>query len=134
RGRMTGGPVAGPAAPAPGCGAGRRGAPGGRARGRVRRPVAVAVVCAGLVAVGGGAGGLLLAGGRAGISPRPLAQPARPPAGGVAAPARPVTAARVARPVSLSIPAIGVHTRLIRLRLTAQGPPPVPGSTPAAGR
>src|SRR5262249_50484828 len=133
RGRMTGGPVAGPAAPAPGCGAGRRGAPGGRARGRVRRPVAVALVCAGLLAVGGGAGGLLLAGGRAGISPRPLARPARPPAGGVAAPARPVTAARVARPGSLSLPAIGGHTRPIRLGLTAQGTLQVPVSTTMAG-
>jgi len=99
----------------------------------VRRPVAVALVCAGLLAVGGGAGGLLLAGGRAGISPRPLAQPARPPAGAVAAPARPVTAARVARPVSLSIPAIGVHTRLIKLGLTAQGTLQVPVSTTVAG-
>jgi hypothetical protein len=99
----------------------------------VRRPVAVALVCAGLLAVGGGAGGLLLAGGRPGISPRPLAQPVRPPGGAVAAPARPVTTARVARPVYLSIPAIGVHTRLIRLGLTAQGTLQVPVSTSVAG-
>jgi hypothetical protein len=114
-------------------GPGRHASPGGRARGRVRRPVAVALVCAGLLAVGGGTGGLLLAGGRSGISPRPLAQPSRPPAGVVAAPARPVTAARVARPVYLSIPVIGVHARLIRLGLTAQGTLQVPVSTSVAG-
>ena len=114
-------------------GRGRHAALGGRARRRVRRPVAVALVCAGLLAVGGGGAGLLLAGGRAGISPRPLAQPARPPAGVVPAPARPVTAAQVARPVSLSIPAIGVHTRLIRLGLTAQGTLQAPVSTTVAG-
>jgi hypothetical protein len=108
----------------------------------VRRPVAVALVCAGLLAVGGGTGGLLLAGGRSGISPRPLAQPSRPPAGVATAPARPVTgtrvarpvtAARVARPVYLSIPVIGVRTPLIRLGLTAQGTLQVPVSTSVAG-
>jgi Sortase domain len=99
----------------------------------VRHPVAVALLCAGLLAVGSGTGGLLLAGGRPGISPRPLAQPARPPAGMVAAPVRPVTAARVARPVYLSIPVIGVHTRLIRLGLTARGTMQVPASTSVAG-
>ena len=114
-------------------GRGRHARPGRRARSWVRRPVAVALLCAGLLAVGGGAGGLLLAGGRPGISPRPLAHPARPPAGAVAAPARPVTAARVARPVSLSIPAIGVRTRLIRLGLTAQGTLQVPATTSVAG-
>jgi len=114
-------------------GRGRHARPGRAARGRVRRPVAVALLCAGLLAVGGGAGGLLLARGHQGISPRPLAHPARPPAGAVAAPARPVTAARVARPVYLSIPVIGVHTRLIRLGLTAQGTLQVPPTTSVAG-
>jgi len=51
----------------------------------------------------------------------------------VAAPVRPVTAARVARPVYLSIPAIGLHTHLIRLGLTAQGTLQVPVSTSVAG-
>jgi sortase (surface protein transpeptidase) len=51
----------------------------------------------------------------------------------VAAPVRPVTAARVARPVYLSIPAIGVHTHLITLGLTAQGTLQVPVSTSVAG-
>ena len=95
--------------------------------------MAVALVCAGLLAVAGGTGGLLLARAQPGASPRPLAQPARPPAGTVAAAARPVTAARVARPVYLSIPVIGVHTRLITLGLTAQGTLQVPASTSVAG-
>jgi hypothetical protein len=101
-----------------------------------RRPAAAALLCCGLLAVGGGAGGLLLLSGplaQHGISPRPLAHPGPPPAGAVAAPPRPIEAARVARPVSLSIPVIGVHTRLIRLGLTAQGTLQVPASTSVAG-
>jgi sortase (surface protein transpeptidase) len=39
----------------------------------------------------------------------------------------------VARPVYLSIPVIGVRTRLIRLGLTAQGTLQVPASTSVAG-
>jgi hypothetical protein len=39
----------------------------------------------------------------------------------------------VARPVSLSIPAIDVHTRLIRLGLTGQDTLQVPASTSVAG-
>ena len=99
----------------------------------MRRPVAVALLCAGVLAVGGGAGGLVLARGQPGISPRPLAQQARAPAGAVAAPPRPIGPATVARPVSLSIPVIGVHTHLIRLGLTAQGTLQVPASTAVAG-
>ena len=95
--------------------------------------MAVALLCAGVLAVGGGAGGLVLARGQPGISPRPLAQQARAPAGAVAAPPRPIGPARVARPVSLSIPVIGVHTHLIRLGLTAQGTLQVPASTAVAG-
>jgi hypothetical protein len=94
-----------------------------------RRPVAAALLCAGLLAAGGGVSGLLLVTGHHGISPRP----ARPPAGMVAAPPRPATAARVSRPVYLSIPVIGVHTRLIRLGLTARGTMRVPASTSVAG-
>jgi len=98
-----------------------------------RRPAAAAVLCCGLLLVGGGAAGLLLLRGHQGLSPQPVAHPGRPPAGAAAAPPRPVTVARVTRPVYLSIPAIGVHTRLIRLGLTAQGTLQVPASTAVAG-
>ena len=99
----------------------------------VRRPAAAAVLCCGLLAVGGGTGGILLLSGHGAISPRPVAHPGPPPAGAVAAPPRPIGPARVARPVSLSIPVIGVHTRLVRLGLTAQGTLQVPASTSVAG-
>ena len=101
-----------------------------------RHPAAAALLCCGLLAAGGGAGGLVLLSGplaQHGISPRPLAHPGPPPAGAVAAPPRPIGPATVARPVYLSIPVIGVHTRLIRLGLTAQGTLQVPASTAVAG-
>lgn len=102
----------------------------------MRHPVAAALLCGGLLAAGGALGGLILLTGPAahhGTSPLLAPHPRRPSAGVVAAPASPVTAARVARPVSLSIPVIGVHTRLIRLGLTAQGTLQVPASTSVAG-
>jgi len=98
-----------------------------------RRAVAAALLCGGLLAVGGGL--MLLTGPAAhpGISPGPVAHPAKPPAGVIVAPPGPVTGATVPRPVYLSIPAIDVHTRLIRLGLTAQGTLQVPASTSVAG-
>ena len=109
--------------------------PGRTWRWLLRRPAA-AVLCCGLLAVGGGAGGLVLLTGplaHHAISPRPVAHPGPPPAGAVVAPPRPLGSAGVARPVYLSIPVIGVHTRLIRLGLTAQGTLQVPASTSVAG-
>jgi len=103
-------------------------------RGLARRPVAAALLCAGLLIAGGGAAGLMLLAGDPGTSPRPPAHPSRPPAAVVAAlPQRPAGGSRVARPVSLSIPAIDVHTRLIRLGLTAQDTLQIPASTSVAG-
>jgi hypothetical protein len=102
----------------------------------MRHPVAAALLCGGLFAAGGGLGGLILLTGPAaqhGTSPLLAAHPGRPPAGAAAAPPSPVTAARVTRPVYLSIPVIGVHTRLIRLGLTARGTMQVPASTSVAG-
>ena len=102
----------------------------------LRRPAAAAVLGCGLLAVGGGAGGLVLLTGplaHHAISPRPVAHPGPPPAGAVVAPPRPLGPARVARPVYLSIPVIGGHTRLVRLGLTAQGTLQVPASTSVAG-
>ncbi|HYA52388.1 MAG TPA: class F sortase [Streptosporangiaceae bacterium] len=114
----------------------RHAGPGRPSRWLGRRPAAAALLCCGLLAVGGGAGGLVLLSGplaQHGISPRPVAHPGPPPAGAVAAPPRPTGPAGVARPVSLSIPVIGVHTRLIGLGLTAQGTLQVPASTSVAG-
>jgi hypothetical protein len=99
----------------------------------VRRPAAAAMLCCGLLAVGGGTGGILLLTGHGVISPPPVAHPGPPPAGAVVAPPRPIGPARVARPVYLSIPVIGVRTRLIKLGLTAQGTLQVPASTSVAG-
>ena len=99
----------------------------------VRRPAAAAMLCCGLLAVGGGTGGILLLTGHGVISPPPVAHPGPPPAGAVIAPPRPIGPARVARPVYLSIPVIGVRTRLIKLGLTAQGTLQVPASTSVAG-
>jgi sortase (surface protein transpeptidase) len=99
----------------------------------VRRPAAAAMLCCGLLAVGGGTGGILLLTGHGEISPRPVAHPGPRPSGVVVAPPRPAGPARVARPVYLSIPVIGVHTRLIKLGLTAQGTLQVPASTSVAG-
>ena len=107
--------------------------PAGRSARLARRPLAVALFCSGLLIVGGGTAGLLLLGGHQGLRPQPVAHPA-PPAGAVAGPPRPVAVTRVARPVYLSIPVIGVRTRLIRLGLTAQGTLQVPASTAVAGR
>jgi hypothetical protein len=99
----------------------------------LRSPAAAAMLCCGLLAVGGGTSGIMLAAGHHGINPLPVAHPGPPPAGAVAAPARPAGATRVARPVYLSIPVIGVHTRLITLGLTARGTLQVPASTAVAG-
>ena len=102
----------------------------------MRHPVAAVVLGGGLLAAVGALGGLILLTGPAahhGTSPLLAAHPGLLLAGVVAAPPGPVTAARVARPVSLSIPVIGVHTRLIRLGLTAQGTLQVPASTSVAG-
>jgi hypothetical protein len=119
-----------------------------RRKGRI---VAVAAVVAGLVAVGIGAGGLVTAR----VSAAPAVKVARPapiaaptertaPAGqtvaGRAAGAPPVgaaaagQAAQVARPVWVSVPAIGIKkTKLIHLGLTKRGALQVPHSTTVAG-
>ncbi len=102
-------------------------------RGLTRRPVAAALLCSGLLIAGGGTGGLMLLKGHQGTVPRPVAHPGRAPAGAVVAPPRPIGVTRVTRPVYLSIPVIGVHTRLITLGLTAQGTLQVPSSTSVAG-
>lgn len=105
---------------------------GSRAR-LVRRPVAAAVALAGLLAVAGGAAGLSRLTGHPGDVARPLAKSSPVPRGIFAAPPRPHSSKRVARPVALTIPAIGVRTPLERLGRTPQGTLQVPASTTEAG-
>jgi LPXTG-site transpeptidase (sortase) family protein len=99
----------------------------------LRRPAAIAFA-AGLVVIVGGSAGLLLT--------RHSTPALRPVAAGVAAfpaPTGPIVAppqsaaAQVARPVSLTIPLIGVKTNLITLGLAAGGSMQVPSSATVAG-
>ena len=102
-------------------------------RALMRRPVAAVLMCGGLLAAGGGTTGLMLLSGHPGTSPRPVARAARIPAGVVIAPPTSATSITVAAPSYLSIPAVGIHSRLIRLGLTADGSLQVPTSTSVAG-
>ncbi|HEX3388368.1 MAG TPA: class F sortase [Streptosporangiaceae bacterium] len=111
---------------------------------RVRR-LAVAVSVAGLIVIVTGACGARVSRpGSPARHPAPAGVAALPaptgtlgPAPFVAAPqtAAPESAAphSVARPVSLSIPLIGVHTRLITLGITRDGSLQVPPTTSVAG-
>jgi sortase (surface protein transpeptidase) len=93
----------------------------------------VAALVCGLLVLALGAAGLVMLTGH----PAATDQPARvsvPVPSGSAAPAPDASPAAAApRPVFLTIPAIGVRTRLIRLGLTAQGTLQVPTSTSVAG-
>ncbi len=109
--------------------------PGGPPRGqRRRRPFAVATLVCGLLVLALGAAGLVLL---TGHPPAATGQPARAsvpvPSGSVAPAPDPSPAAAAPRPVFLTIPAIGVRSRLIRLGLTARGTLQVPASTSVAG-
>jgi LPXTG-site transpeptidase (sortase) family protein len=99
-----------------------------------RRPAALLSLAAGLVVIAGGTAGLLLT--------RHPAQPVRPaagvaalpaPTGPIVAPPPPTDPRPVPRPVSLTIPLIGVQTQLITLGLTSSGALQVPSSTSVAG-
>jgi len=102
----------------------------------LRRPagrlLAASALGAGLVAVAVGTAGLVL-------SPAPAARlVARPspipaPSGRTVRPASLTTVQRAARPVWLSVPAIGVRTRLVELGLNKNGTLQVPASTAVAG-
>jgi len=97
--------------------------------------VYTAALAAGLVAVGGGLAGLLLTQhhGPAAVRQAAAVIVALPtPTGPIAAPP-PSDLRPVAAPVSLTIPAIGVGTRLIRLGLLPDGAMQVPSSTSIAG-
>jgi sortase (surface protein transpeptidase) len=99
----------------------------------VRRPLATVVVIAGLLAVVGGTVGLTRLTARPADIPRPLAKSAPAPHGIFAAPPQPHSSMRVALPVELTIPAIDVHTALIKLGRTPQGTLQVPTTTTVAG-
>jgi len=100
-----------------------------------RRPAAALALAAGLVVIAGGTAGLLLTR-HSTLAVRPVAAgvaalPA--PTGPIVAPPQSATPKPVARPASLTIPLIGVQTRLITLGLTAVGQLQVPSSTSVAG-
>src|SRR3974390_1881866 len=100
----------------------------------IRRPAAAIGLAAGLVVIAGGTVGLLLT--------RQATPAMRPVAAGVAAlplPTGPIVAPPpsaaprpVAAPVSLTIPLVGVQTRLITLGLMSDGELQVPSSTAVA--
>ena len=101
---------------------------------RARRPAAI-VFAAGLVIIVAGTAGLLLTR-HSTPALRPVAAgvaalPA--PTGPIAAPPQSAQSALVPRPVSLTIPLIGVKTQLITLVLAADGALQVPSSTSVAG-
>jgi sortase (surface protein transpeptidase) len=99
-----------------------------------RRPAALLSLAAGLVVIAGGTAGLLLT--RHPVQPvRPVAGVAAMPAptGPIVAPPPPADPRPVPRPVSLTIPLIGVQTQLITLGLTSSGALQVPSSTSVAG-
>jgi sortase (surface protein transpeptidase) len=106
-----------------------------------RQPLALALLAGGLLIAGGATAGLLLLpSGRPADRPQPVARAAALPSGAmpfpsgvVVAPPSPLTGEEVAAPASLSIPAIGVRTGLLRLGLTARGTLQVPSSTSVAG-
>jgi hypothetical protein len=100
-----------------------------------RRLVAVAALGAGLLAAGVGAAGLATSA----LSPAhatPL--PARPtpipaPTGRTVLPASLATGQHAARPAWLSIPSLGIRTKLIHLGVNSDGTLQVPSSTAVAG-
>jgi sortase (surface protein transpeptidase) len=99
----------------------------------VRRPAAAAVLIGGILLAGAGVTGLALAS-QTGRPAVPVGKPALVPVPiGRQAPVPQPTPQKVARPVSLTIPAIGVRTGLVHLGLTSSGALQVPSSTTVAG-
>jgi sortase (surface protein transpeptidase) len=100
-----------------------------------RRSAAALALAAGLVVVGGGAAGLLLTRhGSPGIRPPAVGLDALPaPTGPIVAPPESADPQPVAAPVSLTIPIIGVDTKLITLGLAANGTLKVPPTPYIAG-
>ena len=99
------------------------------------RLLAASMLGAGLLAVGAGTAGLLTASGSPTASVRWAARPSPlpEPSGRTVGPALLATVQQTARPVWLSVPAIGVRTRLVDLGLNRNGTLQVPASTTVAG-
>jgi sortase (surface protein transpeptidase) len=95
--------------------------------------------CAGLAVLLAGTFGLLSRHGSPGLSPAPasaatLAAPRMPaPTAPIVAAQQPAPPRPVAAPVSLTIPQIGVSTKLITLGITSAGTVQVPSTTAVAG-
>jgi sortase family protein len=100
-----------------------------------RRLAAVAALGAGLLAVGVGAAGLATSAlspvHAAPLPPRPAPIPA--PTERTVLPASLATGPQAARPTWLSIPSLGIRTRLIHLGVKSDGTLQVPSSTTVAG-
>jgi Sortase domain len=103
----------------------------------VRRPAAIIFAAGLMVIAAGGLGLLLTRHPTSGIRPPPIGVAALPvPQGPFVTPPPPPQAPEalpVARPVVLTIPLIGVRTRLIKLGLTPDGAMQVPSTTTVAG-
>lgn len=93
--------------------------------------VTAGVVALGLAVIAAGAAGLALSHGE--TVPRPAVSRVAAPVGPAVRIPWPAAGGRIARPVALTIPAIGVRTRLIRLGLTSAGTLQVPATFDVAG-
>jgi hypothetical protein len=112
-----------------------RPAPTPAPRGSYRRLLAASMLSLGLLAVGAGTAGVIMASRSAGPEVRLPARPTpvSPPTGRTVTPVWLTTVQRTAEPVSLTIPAIGVRTKLVHLGLNSNGTLQVPSSTAVAG-
>jgi len=94
----------------------------------------VAILVCGVVVLALGAAGLVMLTGHPRAAASPAARPSvRVPSGSAAPAPNASPAPAVPAPVSLTIPAIGVHSKLIRLGITEQGTLQVPTSSTVAG-
>jgi hypothetical protein len=94
--------------------------------------LALAMLTVGLATIATGASGLALTH-ASGSAARPAATSVPAPHGPAARIPWASAAALVARPVELTVPAIGVRTRLVRLGLTSSGALQVPATVHVAG-
>ena len=111
----------------------RHARPGRPRIGLPRRPWTLAAVGGGLIAAIIGTVGLVGVRGRPADIPHPVATLGTAPSGAAATAPGSSAGQPAALPVALTIPAIDVHTTLIKLGVTAQGTLQVPTSTSVAG-